>query len=93
VSLGGNYQGWNTPFDFDRAEDGLLAYPHRSFPFVDTKLSSTEEEKATETDSPTEATPVPVTATTPAEAVSTSPTEASSSTEAEAEKEVPQSAA
>jgi hypothetical protein len=54
VSLGGNYQGWNTPFNFDQAEDGLLAFPHRTFPFVDTKISSTtaEEEKGTEADSP-----------------------------------------
>lgn len=50
-SLGGNYRGWNTPFEFDQAEDGLLAYPHRSFPFNISKVS-TEEEKTSGSASP-----------------------------------------
>ena len=57
VCLGGNYHGWNSPFEFDQSEDGLLAFPHRSYPFHTAKESSTtvetsvsnEESKGNET--------------------------------------------
>lgn len=32
--LGGGYKGYNEPFAFDVSEGGLLAYPHRQYPFV-----------------------------------------------------------
>lgn len=45
-SLGGNYRGWNTPFEFDQSEDGLLAYPHRYYPFTPSKISGDEEQSS-----------------------------------------------
>lgn len=63
VSLGGNYQGWNTPFEFDQSEDGLLAYPHRSYPFHNAKESS-EESKGNENENQTETTTLATTETT-----------------------------
>lgn len=42
VSLGGSYQGWNTPFEFDQSEGGLLVYPSRTYPYHSAKLSATE---------------------------------------------------
>lgn len=34
-SLGGTYTGYNEPFLFDTTEGGLLSYPHREYPFVE----------------------------------------------------------
>jgi hypothetical protein len=50
VSLGGSYQGWNAPFEFDQSEDGLLAYPARFYPFNSAKLSGEEETKVSSTE-------------------------------------------
>jgi hypothetical protein len=41
VSLGGQYAGWNTPFEFDTSENGLLAFPHQAYPFNASKPAAT----------------------------------------------------
>lgn len=72
VSLGGNYQGWNTPFEFDQSEDGLLAYPHRQYPFNTVKESVNTESKVNENQTTTLTTePEPESSTSPEDVRST----------------------
>ena len=40
TSLGGTYSGYNEPFPFDVSPAGLLAYPHRQYPFAPDAESS-----------------------------------------------------